>query len=82
MEFHIHSKDEEDDSLYETLALYVLHGKVRHEKIYNSSAPGQNGRNCTDGISRCIFVNEKICILIKILPKFVPKGPVDNNTLA
>ena len=32
-----------------------------------------------DDIFRCIFVNEKFCILIKILPKFVPKGPIDNN---
>ena len=26
----------------------------------------------------CIFVNKKNCILIKILLKFVPKGPIDN----
>ena len=25
------------------------------------------------------FVNEKLCILIKISPKFVPEGPIDNN---
>ena len=28
---------------------------------------------------RCIFRNEKFCILIKISLKFVPKGPTDNN---
>ena len=28
---------------------------------------------------RCIFVNENICILIKISLNFVPKGPIDNN---
>ena len=27
---------------------------------------------------RCISMNEKFCILIKILLKFVLKGPVDN----
>ena len=32
-----------------------------------------------DDIFWCIFVNEKICILIKISLKFVPKGPNDNN---
>ena len=32
----------------------------------NSSPPGQNGRHFADNIFRCIFVNEKICILIKI----------------
>ena len=31
----------------------------------NSSPPGQNGRHFADGIFRCIFVNEKFCILIK-----------------
>ena len=28
---------------------------------------------------RCIFVNEKFCILIEISLKHVPKGPTDNN---
>ena len=44
----------------------------------NSSSPGQNGRLFTDGIFRCIFVNEKFCILIKIPLKFAPKGQIEN----
>ena len=32
----------------------------------NSSTPGQNGRHSTDNVFKCIFVNEKFCILIKI----------------
>ena len=48
-------------------------------KLINSSPPGKNGHHFADDIFRCIFVNEKICILIKISPKFVPKGPIDNN---
>ena len=39
----------------------------------------QNGRHFADDIFRCIFMNEKICILIKISLKFVPKGPINNN---
>ena len=46
----------------------------------NSSPPGQNDRHFTDDMFKSIFVNKKLCILIKILMKFVPKGPVDNNT--
>ena len=45
----------------------------------NSSPPGQNGSNFADNIFRCIFMNEKFCILIKISLKFVPRGPSDNN---
>ena len=30
-------------------------------------------------VFRCIFVNDKFCILIKISPKFVPKCPIDNT---
>ena len=41
--------------------------------------PGQNGRYFADNIFRCIFMNEKFCISIKISLKFVPKGPIDNN---
>ena len=33
----------------------------------------------TGKIFTCIFVNEKLCILIKISLKFVPKGSIDNN---
>ena len=32
-----------------------------------------------DNISKCIFINEKFCISIRISLKFVPKGPIDNN---
>ena len=28
---------------------------------------------------KCIFVNEKFCILIEISLRFDPKGPIDNN---
>ena len=45
----------------------------------NSSPPGQNGPHFADNIFRCIFQNEKFCIFIKISPKFVSKGPIDNN---
>ena len=41
--------------------------------------PGQNVRLFADDISRYIFVNEKFCILIKILLKSVPKGPIGNK---
>ena len=46
----------------------------------NPSSPGQNGRHFADDILRCIFVNEKFCIVILIQLKFVPKGPIDNNS--
>ena len=46
---------------------------------FNSSLPKQNGCHSTDNIFRCIFLNEKFGILIKISLKFVGKGPIDNN---
>ena len=27
----------------------------------------------------CIFVNEKVCILIKFSLEYVPNGPIDNK---
>ena len=33
-----------------------------------------------DDIFKCIFLNEKFCILIAISLKFVPKGPIDNTS--
>ena len=40
-----------------------------------------HGHQFADDIFRCIFVNEKFCILIKISLKFVPDGPIDNSAL-
>ena len=45
----------------------------------NSSTPGQNGRLFTDSVFICIFVNDKLCILVKISLNFFPKGPIDDN---
>ena len=39
----------------------------------------KNGRHLADDIFRCIFVNEKICVMIKNSLKFVPMDSVDNN---
>ena len=52
--------------------------EITHTDI-NSSPPGQNGRHFPDDIFRCIFVNEKFCILIKITLTFLPKVGTDNN---
>ena len=50
-----------------------------HCTVTSCLTPGQNGRHFADDILRCIFVNEKFCVLIEISLKFVPKGPIDNN---
>ena len=34
----------------------------------------------TDNIFKCIFMNEKFCISIRISLKFVPNGPIDNKS--
>ena len=44
----------------------------------NSSPPRQNGRHFPGDIFKCIFMNEKFCILIQISLKFAPKGPINN----
>ena len=52
------------------------------EKITNITfRPRQNGCHIADDIFKCIFLTENIRISIKISPKFVRKGPI-NNILA
>ena len=51
---------------------------TKYFKSVNSSPPGQNGRHFADDVFRCIFMNEKLSILIKMSVKCVPKGPIDN----
>ena len=46
----------------------------------NTSPRGQNGRHFADDMLRCIFVNEKFSILIKIWLRFVPKGPIKGRS--
>ena len=41
-------------------------------------SPGQNGRYFADDVFKYIFVNEKLCLSVKISLKFVSKGPIDN----
>ena len=45
---------------------------------FNSSLPGQNSRYFGNNF-RYILVNDKFGILITILLKLVPKGPMDIN---
>ena len=49
--------------------------------VLNSSTPGQNGRHILDDIFKCIFMNEKFCILIQIPLKCVSKGPIGNDSV-
>ena len=41
--------------------------------------PWKNGCHFADDILKCIFINEKFCILIKISFKFVPRVLIDNK---
>ena len=45
---------------------------------FNTLRPREDGRHFPDDIFNCIFLNEKVWILIKISLKFVPKGPINN----
>ena len=46
---------------------------------YNTLRPRQNGRHFEDDTLKCIFFDEKLRILIKILLKFVPNGPINSK---
>ena len=48
-----------------------------HIKL-NTLRPRLNGRHFADAIFKCIFLNENVWIPIKISPKFVPKGLINN----
>ena len=45
---------------------------------FNTLRPRQNRRNFADDIFKCIFLNEKVLISIKISLKFIPKCPINN----
>ena len=45
---------------------------------FNTLRPRQNGRYFPDDIFKRIFLNENVLISIKISPKFVHMGPINN----
>ena len=49
-----------------------------HYRSINILRLKQNGRRFADDVFKCIFLNENVCILIKISLKFVPDGPINN----
>ena len=65
------------------LHVELLHAEVQSERELrefhlNALKPKQNGRLFPDDIFKCIFFNENVWISIKIPPKFVPKGSINN----
>ena len=48
--------------------------------VFNTLSPRQNGRRFTDDTFKRILLDENIRISIKISLKFVPKGPINNNS--
>ena len=48
---------------------------------FNTLRPRKSGRHFADNIFKCISLNDKVWIPIKISLTFVPKGPI-NNTAA
>ena len=46
---------------------------------FNSSLPGQNLHHFTDDVLKCILMNQKFCIFIKISLKFVTPAPINKK---
>ena len=61
-------------SVYGMVCCWEYH----NEPLFNTLRPRQNGCHFAGDICKCIFLNENVWIPIKISPKFVPKGPINN----
>ena len=71
-----------DKPLSEPMMVSLLkHICVTRPQWVNSSSPGYNGRHSADDNFKCIFMNEKFCILIQIPLKFVHIGPFDHDSV-
>ena len=67
------------DNFSETLNFVAYTVPDGNDIWFINSPPEQNGRHFAGDIFRCIFVNAKFFILIKISLNFV-QGLIDNNT--
>ena len=61
------------------MRLQFVHGNNLDIYAFKSSRPGQNSRHFPDDMFKCIFMNEKSCILIRISMQFDLKGPINNK---
>ena len=55
-----------------------MRGDELGQGILNTLRPRWKGQNFADDIFKCIFVNEKGCIVNKLSLKIVPKGSINN----
>ena len=46
--------------------------------MFNTMRPRRNGHRFIDNVSKCIFLNENICIMIIISLKYVPEDQINN----
>ena len=60
--------------------LSMIKGPQQTHPVITHVSHGQNGRHFTDDIFRSNFINEKLCILIKISLMVVPKGLIDSKS--
>ena len=60
-----------------TISFYIFSNKFRETRV-NTLRLSQNGHHFANDIFKCIFLNENVWISIKISPKFIHKGPIDN----
>ena len=68
-----------DKPLFEPMLVSLLTQIcVTRPQWVNSCPPGQNGRHFPGRHFKCISMNEKVCILIRISLKIVPRGPINN----
>ena len=79
-QYDIHFVSSTNVSLCYVTALYnVTFHQATYPQYNKSSPPRQNGRHFPDDIFRSIFMMGVFCFDKKNLPKFVPKGPINNN---
>ena len=46
----------------------------------SSPHPGQNGLHLADDLFKYTYMKQKSCVFIRISLKFIPKGPIDNDS--
>ena len=68
------SLDHRVQSHFYTVLLCTTWSRVQ----FNTLRLRQNGCHFPDNIFKCVFLNEKVRILVEISLKFVPKGPINN----
>ena len=80
--FTVHMDNCDKQTVIANTAKFIQSEYIDYRLYLNTLRTKQKGWHFANNISKCIFVNENHCILVKLTQKSNPRSPIDKSALA